>query len=334
MPQQCEPAVIAGDIATIPGVSAGWRKRTRLPTLTFLEKPRLKSSILVTALSGWPDAAEGATRAVRELVRLLPATRFAEIDPEEFFDFSRTRPVVSNTGDGNRRITWVKNEFFYWRGEDHGQAAARDVVVLLGAEPQNRWRTYKDAVMEVAGECNVELLLVVGSLLAQVPHTRPPRVAGSASRLELGPGLEHVKFMPPTYEGPSSMSSVLMEAMGQKGIPQASLWGQCPHYVQVAQNPAISHALLTEMQAFLPVKLNLSRMAKEAEQYNGTLARAIEGQKEISEYVKRLEREYDTEAARSQQPEAAGPEDVVKDLEEFLRRQRKQGPETGGERGT
>ena len=213
-----------------------------MPFITYTDRPKLKRSMLLLALSGWPDAAEAATRSVRELTRLLPATRFASIDPEEFFDFTVHRPIVSNASDGNRKLSWVKNDFFYWRGEDHGIAADRDILILLGAEPHLRWRAYRDAVLDVAVENNVDMLLVVGALLAQVPHTRPAKVMGSASKMDLGPGLGRIKFPPPGYEGPSSMTSVLMEAMGQRGVPQVSLWGQCPHYLQVANNPAVSLA--------------------------------------------------------------------------------------------
>jgi proteasome assembly chaperone (PAC2) family protein len=304
-----------------------------LPAVEYTERPSLSRSILIVALSGWPDAAEGATRAVRELVRLLPAVKFASIDPEEFYDFSQRRPWVSNAPDGNRKVTWVSNDFYYWRGADHGHAGDRDIVVFLGAEPNLRWRTYRDAVVEVARECRVELLLVIGSLLAQTPHTRPARVLGSASRLNLGPGMEHIKLAPPAYEGPSSMTSVLMEAMGKRGIPQASLWGHCPHYVQIAQNPAISHALLREMQLFLPVKLDLSRMAREMEQFQSGLERALQGQTDIAAYVKRLEEMYDAETAQQTPPHASQPDpaELVRELEEFLRQQRRQSPGDPGE---
>lgn len=304
-----------------------------MAVLEYSSRPVLNRSILITALSGWPDAAEGATGAVRELVRLLPAARFASIDPEEFYDFGRQRPLVSTGPDGTRKITWVSNEFFFWRSGDHGRTGDRDIVVLLGAEPHSRWRTYRDAVMEVALECRVELLLVVGSLLAQTPHSRPARVMGSASRPDLGPGFEHIRFSPSGYQGPTSMTSVLMEAAGQQGIPSASLWGQCPHYVQVAQNPAISHALLREVQSFLPVKLDLAQLAREAEQFNAGLARALEGQRDITAYVKRLEEEYDNDAIRTGtgRQEPLDPGELVKDLEEFLRSQRRQSPGNQGE---
>lgn len=299
-----------------------------MPVVEFFEQPRLNRSILITAFTGWPDAAEGATRAVREVVKQLKATRFAAIDPEEFYDFSRQRPAVSSLPDGNRKITWVKNEFFYWRAADHGIGSERDLVILLGAEPHTRWRTFSDAVMEVATLCNVEMLLVVGSLLAQSPHTRPARVIGTASSRSLGPGLESVDYAPPTYEGPSSMTSVLMEALGKRGVNQVSLWGQSPHYVQVAQNPAVSFALLREIQPFLPTKLNLTRMQQEADEFAAGLVRALEGQRDIASYVKRLEEEYDAETRRSSpQTEPADPAALVKELEEFLRQQRKQPPD-------
>ncbi len=288
--------------------------------------------MLLLALSGWPDAAEAATRSVRELTRLLPATRFASIDPEEFFDFTVHRPIVSNASDGNRKLSWVKNDFFYWRGEDHGIAADRDILILLGAEPHLRWRAYRDAVLDVAVENNVDMLLVVGALLAQVPHTRPAKVMGSASKMDLGPGLGRIKFPPPGYEGPSSMTSVLMEAMGQRGVPQVSLWGQCPHYLQVANNPAVSLALLKELQLFLPTTLDLSRIERETEQFASTIARALQSQTEIGAYVKRLEQEYDSESSAQKREGPVETGDVLRDLEEFLRQRRQQPNDDSGEK--
>ncbi|MSQ08905.1 MAG: PAC2 family protein [Dehalococcoidia bacterium] len=299
----------------------------------YIERPSLNRTILILAMSGWPDAAEAATRSVIELVRLLPATKFASLDPEDFYDFSQRRPWVSTTPDGNRKMAWVANDFYYWQSAEHGHPGGRDILVFLGSEPHTKWRTYRDAVVAVALECKVELLLVAGSLLAQTPHTRPPRVMGSASKLNLGPGLEHIKFTPPGYEGPSSMTSVLMEAMGSRGIPQASLWGHCPHYVQMAQNPAISLALLKEVQSFLPVKLNLSRLSREAEQFQSGLERALLGKGDISAYVKRLEEMYDADARKPLEQQSSQPEpaELLNDLEEFLRQQRRESTEDSGE---
>ncbi len=287
--------------------------------------------MLVLALTGWPDACEAATRAVRELTRLLPSNTFASIDAEEFYDFSVHRPLVLNGSNGNRKITWPINEFHYWRASDHGIAADRDIVVLLGVEPHLKWKAYRDTVMQVAEACKVDLLLVVGSLLAQVPHTRPPRVAGSASTRDLGPGLEQVRFLPPAYEGPSSMTSVIMEAMGQRGIPQISLWGQCPHYLQVAQNPVVCHAILRQLQVLVPVKLDLARTEREANMFNATIAKAIQSQTEIGQYVKRLEQDYDSDTKSGRPDEAPESGDIVKDLEAYLRGQRGQSDEKDGD---
>ena len=286
-----------------------------MSALQHTEHPILSNTVFLAAWGGWPDAAESATRALRELVRQLSATKFAYIDSEEFYDFAEQRPVVSNRADGSRKLTWPKNEFFYWKADDGG----RDLLIFIGVEPNLKWRTYTDLVYQVADESDTKLLVTVGALLDSVPHTRSPRVTASSTSDDLGDGFQHIKYAVPNYEGPSGLTAVLVDRIGRDSIPAASIWGHSPHYLQVAQNPSLTHAILSELQQFISAPINLSKLAADAEEFDENLVNALSDQQEITGYVKRLEERYDSEEEFSQSPEPAA---LVRELEDFLRQQR------------
>jgi proteasome assembly chaperone (PAC2) family protein len=290
-----------------------------LPTLTYLERPQFRRTILIVAWAGWPDAAEAASRTVREVNRRLPTEKFASIDPEHFYDFSQQRPTVSFGDDGVRMLNWPTNEFYYWQPENSPILEQRDVIVFLGVEPHLQWRRYADQLLEVADPANVDLLITVGALLDSVPHTRSPRVTVSAGQDDLGRGYEGLRFPRPTYEGPSGITSVITERYSRRGVPWVSLWGHAPHYVQVAHNPSLAHAILRELQQFLPREMEMDELRVESEEYAANLTRALEGEKEIAGYVQRLEERYDTEEEASRHPE---PGQILQELEDYLRRQR------------
>ncbi|MDP6056249.1 MAG: PAC2 family protein [Dehalococcoidia bacterium] len=289
-----------------------------MSALQYTEHPFLTNSVFLAAWGGWPDAAESATRSLRELARQISATKFASIDPEEFYDFGEQRPVISNESDGSRKLSWPKNEFYYWKADDGG----RDLLIFIGIEPNLKWRTYTDLIHKVVSESDTKILVTVGALLDSVPHTRSPRVTGSSLNPDLGPGFEHIKYVIPNYEGPSGITSVLMDRLSEDTIPSASIWGHSPHYLQVAQNPTLTHAILSELQQFISAPIDLTKLAEEAGEFDENLVRALADQQEIEGYVKRLEERYDSEEEFHQSPEPAA---LVQELEDFLRQQR--GPE-------
>ncbi len=295
------------------------------PTLTYLERPNFRRTILIAAWAGWPDAAEAASRTIREVNRRLPTRKFAYIDHEHFYDFSQQRPVVSYREDGVRLLDWPTNEFFYWQPDESAAPGQKDVIVFLGVEPHLQWRRYADQLLEIADPANVDLLITVGALLDSVPHTRSPRVTVSAGQDDLGPGYEGLSFPRPTYEGPSGITSVVTDRYASRGVPWVSLWGHAPHYVQVAHNPSLAHAILRELQQFLPREMEMDELRIESEEYAANLTRALEGEQEIAGYVKRLEERYDTEEEASRHPE---PGEILQELEDYLRQQRgTSGPE-------
>ena len=195
--------------------------------LRMVGRPALERPVLIAAFRGWNDGGQGATLAAGFLARSWQAERFADIDPESFVDFQQNRPHVSLDEGMTRRIEWPENAFYHARipGSD------RDAVLLLGVEPSLRWRTFSKLVIDLARDLDVQLLVTLGSLLADVPHTRAAPVTGAASDPELveSLGLQHSR-----YEGPTGIVGVLQDACRREQLPAASLWAAVPHYVSLA----------------------------------------------------------------------------------------------------
>jgi proteasome assembly chaperone (PAC2) family protein len=287
-----------------------------LAELQVSEQPALKDTVLIAAWAGWPDAAESATRAVRELIRQLRAVKFATIDPEEFYVFTERRPVVSNGPRGKRQLNWPANEFYYHRA---ASGKGRDILLMVGVEPDLRWSAYTGHVSTIARANDTRIIVTVGALLDSVPHTRAPRVMGTTTSDSLGPEFEGIKYLRPNYEGPSGITSATIDVFSRHNIPSVSVWGHAPHYLQVTYNPTITMAILKELQKFIPARLDLSGLEKESADFDKNLSSALEGQRELAAYVQKLEERFDSEEEARRSPE---PRELMAELEEFLRRQR------------
>lgn len=287
--------------------------------LNLTEQPDLQDSVVIAAWAGWPDAAESATRAIRELIRQLKAVKFASIDPEQFYVFTDHRPVVSNGPRGSRTLTWPSNELYYYRAPTGG----KNVLLIVGEEPDLRWGVYTGYLSSVAKTNGAKLLVTVGALLDSVPHTRPPRVMGtSTSELadqSLGTDIPPLKYPKPNYEGPSGITSAAIDAFAKVDIPAVSVWGHAPHYLQVAHNPAITLAILRELQRFVPVDLDFTQLEQQAQEFDDNLVKALDGQRELAAYVQKLEERFDTEEDARGRPE---PRELMAELEDFLRSER------------
>lgn len=298
-----------------------------MASLEYTERPELHRSILIAAFAGWPDASEGATRAVRQVARQLSARKFASIDGEEFFDLTQQRPIVSIDADGGRSISWPSSDFYAWSSGDESK---QDLLLLSGIEPQYRWRAFTSHITEVAELCDVQLVVTLGALLDAVPHTRPITVTTSATTHDLGEGLEDLRFEPSAYQGPTGIMSILLDVMDRRGIPCASLWGHAPHYVQAKPNPNVARALLTALEPFLPAPIDTRRMERRGAEFTRRLTRALEDQGEVTRYVAQLEQRYDAEKDSAGPPiESGDAEPLIAELEEFLRRQNPGGEEGG-----
>lgn len=279
-------------------------------------RPDLNKPIAICAFAGWNDAASAATNAARFVVRRLGARRFASLDPEPFYDFRETRPSVRITARGERELMWPVNDFFYARNP----TGPHDVVVFVGTEPGLRWKTYSSAQASLFKELGVDLVVSLGALLADVPHSRPVRVTGSA----MDPAVNaRLNLQPSRYEGPTGIVGVLHDSLRQTELAGASLWANVPHYITTSQNPPATAALLRRMQGILGLEFDLSELESAGERFMLEVNTALSANPEVSDYVRRLEAAYD-EAASGGEPESQLPqgEELVLDVEEFLRSQR------------
>lgn len=281
--------------------------------LLIAEQPDLNNTLMIAAWSGWSDAGESATRALHHLTQELDTTKFAEIDAEEFYIFTEERPFVENAPNGGRRLIWPKNEFFYLKGDSNDLP---DVVFFIGTEPHLKWRTYTSLVADVANAMNVDMLVTVGALLDEVPHTRSAVVMSTTVHDNLGPRYQHVNYARPNYEGPSGMTSATMDTFSRRGIKSASIWGHAPRYLQGAQNPAITLAIVEEIQRFANLSVGTSGLEKEAEDFTTRVDYALQNTPKAVEYVRTLEERHDSELEVAEDPEPAA---LIDELDEFLR---------------
>ena len=280
--------------------------------LLIAEQPDLNEALMIAAWSGWSDAGESATRALHHLTQELPATKFAEIDAEDFYIFTEERPYVENAPEGGRKLNWPKNEFFYLKSETE---TLPDIVFLIGTEPHLKWRTYTSLVADLANALNVDMLVTVGALLDEVPHTRSAVVMSTTIYEELGPRYQHVNYSRPNYEGPSGMTSATMDAFARRGIMSASIWGHAPRYLQGAQNPAITLAIVEEIQRLANIEVHTSGLEKEAEDFTTRVDYALRNTPKAVEYVKNLEERYDSEMIVADDSEPAA---WIDEIDEFL----------------
>ena len=254
--------------------------------LRIAERPTLRRPILICAFRGWNDGGQGASLAVGYLARAWDATQFADIDPEEFFDFQVTRPQVTLIDGAQRKIEWPETAFHYASIPD----LDRDAVILLGIEPNMRWGRFTTLVADLVAELGVDLVVTLGSLLADVPHTRPAPVTGSGSDETLikEMGLERSR-----YEGPTGIVGVLHDALHARGIPAVSLWAAVPHYVSLAPSPRAALALCERLGSLLGVTLDLGELREAADAYAEQVSAAVASDAETSAYVEELEQRSD-----------------------------------------
>jgi proteasome assembly chaperone (PAC2) family protein len=281
---------------------------------TLIRRPRLRGPVLLVAFDGWNDAGEAATTALDAIGDALAAETFATIDPEEFFDFQATRPTVRLV-DGYRRVEWPAIELRAARLP----AADHDLIVLRGHEPNLRWRTFASEIIQVASSLGVEMLVTVGALLADVPHTRPVQVVSSAGDRDLA---ERLGLSVSRYEGPTGILGVLGDLASGEGIPTVGLWAALPHYLNLAPNPWGAMALIEELRRLLPMAVDTGPLADQTEAFDAAVADLVEENPELAGYIERLEADTDDEDDDEEgSPGLADvpPEELVAEVERYLR---------------
>jgi proteasome assembly chaperone (PAC2) family protein len=281
-------------------------------------RPELERPVLIAAFRGWNDGAQAASLAAGYLAKTWGAERFAEVDPEGFFDFQATRPHVSLEEGMTRRIDWPETVFYSARPD----GLDRDVVLLLGIEPNLRWRTFTELVVSLARDLGIDLLITLGALLADVPHTRPAPVTGSASDEDL---VQRLGLSASRYEGPTGIVGVLHDACGKDGIPSASLWAAVPHYVSLTPSPKGALALCERLGELLGVGVDAEELDEAARNSEEQVSEAVATDEETASYVDELERRADQLEEASELPSGDA---LAAELTRFLREREQNG---GGE---
>jgi predicted ATP-grasp superfamily ATP-dependent carboligase len=276
--------------------------------LQIEHRPEVERPVLIAAFRGWNDGAQGASLAGGYLAKIWNAQQFASIDPEDFYDFQATRPMVSLVEGITRRIDWPDNDFYHASPEGLG----RDALLLLGVEPNLRWRRFTSLIVELAREHKVELVVTLGALLADVPHTRPAPVTGTATDPEL---VERLGLQASRYEGPTGIVGVLHDACREASIPSVSLWAAVPHYVSLAPSPRAALALCERLGDLLEAGIDTSELEQAVEAYTQRVTEAVSTDEDTAEYVHELERR----AEMMDESDLPSGDSLAAELTRFLR---------------
>ncbi len=264
--------------------------------------------VMIAAFEGWNDAAGAATGVLDHLIDVWDARLVGAIDPDEFYDFQVNRPTIAANDEGMRRIVWPSTQIYVARPS----GAHHDVVLLRGIEPNMRWRQFCAELLAAADELGVETVITLGALLAEVPHTRPTPVHGSATELDLE---DRLKLEPSTYEGPTGIVGVLQDACVRLDLPAISFWASVPHYLPQAPNPKATLALLGQVEDVLELSVPLGDLPEETRAWERGVTELTEDDEDIAEYVANLEESSDT----AELPEASG-EAIAREFERYLKR--------------
>ena len=286
-------------------------------------RPELRRPVLIAAFRGWNDGGQGASLAGGYLAKQWEAARFAEIEPEGFYDFQATRPHVSLVEGLTRKVDWPDNAFFHASipGSD------RDAIILLGVEPNLRWKTFAGLVLEVAQDLDTELVVTFGSLLADVPHTRPAPVTGAATDPAL---VEELGVEPSRYEGPTGIVGIVHDACRAADIRSVSLWAAVPHYVSLAPSPRAALALVRRFGELLHVEIDVGELEQAAVEYSEQVSEAVSTDAETAAYVEELERRVDMLEAADDLPSG---DTLAAELTRFLRERDEENEDPDGPEG-
>lgn len=287
--------------------------------------PELVDPVMVAAFEGWNDAGDAASTAVGHLEREWKGEVFAALDAEDYYDFQVNRPHMWLDG-GSRKVTWPTTRLSVVRvGDSDGKGRPRDLVLVRGIEPSMRWRSFCNEVLGFAHELGVEMVVIMGALLGDTPHTRPVPVTGMTSDSDLA---RTMSLEESRYEGPTGIVGILQEACTHAGVPAVSLWASVPHYVSQPPNPKATLALLNRLEDLLELRIPLGELPEDARAWQLGVDQLAAEDSEVAEYVQSLEEARDT----AELPEASG-EAIAKEFERYLRR-RDGGPGPGHAAGS
>jgi hypothetical protein len=273
----------------------------------------LVNPVVIAAFEGWNDAADAASSVVDHLVRVWGARVVGAVDPDDFYDFQVNRPVVSSDELGHRRITWPGTQVAIASPPD----LDRDIILVRGIEPNMRWRQFCAELLAACDDLGGELVITLGALLADTPHTRPIPVTGTATEPEL---IDRLKLELSTYEGPTGIVGVFQDACSLLDIPAVSYWAAVPHYVAQPPCPKATLALIGQLEELLEVSIPLGDLPEDARAWERGVDELAEEDEDIADYVRALEETRDT----TDLPEASG-DAIAREFERYLRRRQDEG---------
>ncbi len=277
----------------------------------------LRAPAIVCAFKGWNDAGDAASTAVQFVGTSLGATRFASIDPEEFYDFQSTRPQVKVDETGVRDITWPVVEVF----EARVPRAPRDLVLIVGHEPSMRWRSFCQLVIDLAEALGAQLVVSLGALLADVAHTRPIAITGIASDRSL---VDRLDLLSSSYEGPTGIVGVLQAQCGKANVPAASLWAAVPHYIASAPNPKAALALVRKLEGLVGVTVDATELEQATVDYERQVNLAVQSDPDVQAFVERLERAADEEEEPLDPRDLPSGDRLASEFQRFLKQRGEQ----------
>jgi len=277
--------------------------------------PLLRNPVMVMAFSGWNDAAEGASGAIEHLLsiwrekddEILPQL-IADVEPEDFYDFQVNRPQVSIDDSSIRNITWPSTQIFGLEIP----SMDRDLVIVTGVEPSMRWKTFTTDLLDLADDLEVSLVVTLGSLLADTPHSRPITVTGTGAHPNIA---ERLGVSVSKYEGPTGILGIIQDGCMRRGIDAISLWAAVPHYASASPSPKASLALINSLEDFLDVSFPLGTLQEDADEWEKSVDELAAEDTDVAEYVKALEESKDA----AELPNVSG-DSIAKEFERYLRR--------------
>ena len=292
-----------------------------MPEILWSERPRLRDPVMVCAFKGWNDAGEAASAALSFIHDHFDSRPVAEIDPEDLYDFTAVRPMVRLTEGRTREIDWPENKF----SVASVPGADADLVMLHGVEPSLRWRAFTGTVIDVAREFGVRMVITLGALLADVPHSRPVAITGIASDESL---VDKLGYERTNYQGPTGIVGVLHHACAAAGMPSASLWASVPHYVAATPNPKVALALVRAFEGSVGLAVDAGDLEDAADDYERQVNAAVASDPEVKAFVERLESAMDeVEAETPSEERIPSAETIARDFQRFLRQKGPSGPE-------
>ncbi len=288
--------------------------------IIFSEWPTLRKPDMVAAYLGWPDAAQVATGAVSYLINKLHATKFAEMKSDEYYDFATVRPSVNIASGLIQPLRMPVNGFYYWKN----LTGERDLIIQTGIEPQIKWQSYVEAIADLAKYYGVHRIYAVGGLFDRIPHTRETHTSGLTNDQALLIELEKANIEASNYQGPSSIHGLLLNVCAERLIPALSIWGHVPFYIRAESNPMVCLEIVKKITRLLDIGVDLGELNKAADNLFEMLNNLISVNQKMRLFLGALEEQYDHEGgAPNTEPE--GSDQIIKDIEDFLRDQRYNG---------